>query len=65
MIFECQVLHVVFHCCCMVASSVLLLDELNIDSLFNTQIDYMCFIYFLFVVKKYIKYKPIYIYNIS
>jgi hypothetical protein len=43
----------------------LLLEELNIDSLFNTQIDYMCFIYFLFVVKKYIKYKPIYIYNIS
>jgi hypothetical protein len=44
---------------------VLLLDELNIDDLFNTQIDYMCFISFLSVVGSYIKHRAIYIYSIS
>jgi hypothetical protein len=49
----------------MVAWSVLLLDEHNIDSLSSARINYMCFISFLFVVGNYIKYKPIYIYNTS
>jgi hypothetical protein len=43
----------------------LLLDELNIDSLFNAMIYYLCFVSFLFVVRSYIKYRPIYIYSIS
>jgi hypothetical protein len=42
---------------CMATQSVLLFDELNIDSLFNE----LCF----FFVTSYIKYTPIYIYSIS
>jgi hypothetical protein len=47
---------VVLHCCCMTAWShrvFLLLDKLNIDSLFNARIDYMRFVSFHFVVRSY------------
>jgi hypothetical protein len=64
MIFECQMLAcsvaLLLHGC-MITRSVLLLDELNIDSFFYDRIYYMCFVSFLFVVGNYIKYKPIYI----
>jgi hypothetical protein len=38
------------------------LDELNIDSLFNAWIYYMCFVSFVFVVGRYIKYISVHIY---
>jgi hypothetical protein len=36
---------------CMVAWSVLLIDELYIDGLFNAQIYYMCFVSFILLLE--------------
>jgi hypothetical protein len=70
MIFECQVLAcgvaLLLHGC-MVTWSVLLLDEFNVDDLFNARIDYMSFVSFLFAIGSYKNIDPciMYIYSIS